>query len=62
MKEITIDIDRDGNVRIETSGFEGKECKTATEALERLLLTGDTKTEWKAEARQARPTARKTRA
>lgn len=37
MKEITIEIDKDGNTKVATSGYRGKECKQATKAIEDAL-------------------------
>lgn len=37
MKKITIQIDKNGNSEIYTSGFEGSSCKDATEGLEKKL-------------------------
>lgn len=37
MKEIIIDILDDGEIKIETKGFKGKDCLKETEALKELL-------------------------
>jgi hypothetical protein len=37
MKEITIDVSDDGEIRIETSGFTGKACLEETKFLKDLL-------------------------
>lgn len=37
MKEITVDIDANGNTKVTTKGFEGAECLQATAALEAAL-------------------------
>ncbi len=37
MKEIVIDISDEGEVRLETKGFEGKACVEETEFLKTLL-------------------------
>jgi len=37
MKTISVLIDTDGNVEVETTGFAGAECKQATADLERAL-------------------------
>lgn len=37
MKEIKVHIAKDGDVKIETSGFTGQACKDATKALEKAL-------------------------
>lgn len=37
MKEIKIDISDEGEVRLETAGFEGKACIEETEFLKKLL-------------------------
>ena len=37
MKTLTIHIDKDGKTDIVTSGFEGSDCKKATEDLEKRL-------------------------
>lgn len=59
MKTITITFDTDGNPTIETSGFEGKSCKTETAALEAFLAGQPVQTTtWKPEAfKAARPTS-----
>lgn len=54
MKTITISFDESGNPTIETSGFEGKSCKTETDALERFLAGQPVQpTAWKPEAFKA---------
>jgi hypothetical protein len=35
--ELEVEIDPDGNVRIETHGLEGEDCMLETESLERQL-------------------------
>jgi hypothetical protein len=37
MKQIIVDIDKKGNVKIEAEGYTGASCKTATEFLEKAL-------------------------
>lgn len=37
MKEIIVSVDIEGDVRIETKGFVGSECRKETSALERAL-------------------------
>jgi len=37
MKTITIDIDTEGNVKVEAHGYQGHGCKDATFALEQAL-------------------------
>lgn len=37
MKTVKVEIDEDGNVVVSTAGFRGKECKAATEAIEKAL-------------------------
>lgn len=39
MKQIIVDIDKKGNVKIETEGYIGSSCKSATEFLEKALGT-----------------------
>jgi uncharacterized protein YuzE len=36
-QEIFIDIDEQGNVKIEAAGFEGSDCKALTEGIEKAL-------------------------
>lgn len=51
MQEIIVDIDEVGNVKIEATGFTGKECEDFTRDIEQAL--GDvTKRELKPEHRQ----------
>ena len=58
MKEITIDIDRQGNTTIEATGFAGGECKDLTRGIEEAL--GETKSvKLKPEYRQSAPKLRK---
>ena len=37
MKTITVEINPDGEVAIETAGFKGEACQRATEAMEKAL-------------------------
>ena len=37
MKTITIEIDAEGNVKVEAHGYKGIGCKDATKALEKAL-------------------------
>ncbi|MBW1781265.1 MAG: DUF2997 domain-containing protein [Deltaproteobacteria bacterium] len=37
MKEVIVEIKDDGEIRIETCGFKGKECITETEFLKKVL-------------------------
>ena len=37
MAEIIVNIDREGNVSMETKGFKGPSCLKATEELEKVL-------------------------
>ena len=37
MKEIIIEVDLEGNVKIETRGYKGTACKDATKAIEKAL-------------------------
>lgn len=37
MKEIIVDISNDGEIKIETKGFEGKSCIAESEFLKNLL-------------------------
>lgn len=61
MKEITIDIDANGNVTIEGSGFVGTECTQLTKEIEAAL--GEvTKRDLKPEHRQTQVMLRKARA
>ncbi len=56
-QEIVIDIDGDGNVKVEGKGFVGAECKTLTADLEAAL--GDVqKADLKPEYRRAPATPR----
>jgi hypothetical protein len=58
VEEIIIDIDEQGNVRIEGQGIVGPDCKTLTADIEAAL--GDvTQTVQKPEYRQTRATPRK---
>lgn len=44
MKQVTIEIDTDGNIRVEASGFKGADCEKATKAMEEALgKAGDRK-------------------
>ena len=37
MQTITVDISASGEVKVETAGFKGKSCQSATEQLEKAL-------------------------
>lgn len=37
MKRVTVEINNDGEVTIETTGFKGEACLKATEAIEKAL-------------------------
>lgn len=37
MKQVTIEIDTDGNIKVEAAGFKGADCEKATKALEEAL-------------------------
>lgn len=59
MKEVFIDVDQDGGIKVEAKGFSGKECKDLTEGLEQALgQVEDVKL--KPEYRQQRTVARGT--
>jgi hypothetical protein len=48
-KTITVDISPAGSIKIEASGFKGKECDKATEQLELVLGGGQVKKDRKPE-------------
>jgi len=45
MAEVIVDIDKDGNVKIEVNGVEGKACLDITESLEEALGVVESRTE-----------------
>lgn len=56
MPQLTIDIDRDGNVEIEAHGFVGKGCEAVTKAYEEVLgrvVSGEKKPEYTRSVGQA---------
>ena len=51
LEEIEVIIEKDGKVRLSTSGFSGGDCLEATEALENLLGAEVISRETRSEAR-----------
>jgi Protein of unknown function (DUF2997) len=37
MKQVIIEVDAEGNIKVEASGFKGADCEKATKALEAAL-------------------------
>jgi hypothetical protein len=57
MEEITIDIDAEGNVKIEGHGIVGPDCETLTKEIEKALGTVEKRT--KKREYHTRPTVRR---
>jgi len=43
MKKVIVTFNKDGSVKVEAKGFQGKSCEQATEFLDRLFGKGERK-------------------